>query len=45
MLAFERYRLSIVSIWPENDEKQQTIRSIETKIYRLEMETESQREH
>ena len=37
-IAFERYRLSVVSRWPDSDEKREKARSIERTLERLESE-------
>lgn len=40
-IAFERYRLSVVSRWPDSEEKQEKARAIERTIKRLESERAS----
>ena len=37
-IAFERYRLSVVSRWPDSDEKMEKARLIEHTLKRLEAE-------
>jgi hypothetical protein len=37
-IAFERYRLSVVSRWPESEAKQEKARTIERILKRLESE-------
>ena len=40
-IAFERYRLSVVSRWPESEEKLEKARAIERNLKRLESERAS----
>jgi len=40
-IAFERYRLSVVSRWPDSEEKQEKARMIERTLRRLEAERAS----
>ncbi len=35
-IAFERYRLTVVSRWPEGEAKQQRMRTIQSTLERLE---------
>ncbi|HLK47170.1 MAG TPA: hypothetical protein VKT49_03490 [Bryobacteraceae bacterium] len=37
-IAFERYRLSVVSRWPESEQKMEKARAIERTLKRLESE-------
>ncbi len=37
-IAFERYRLSVVSRWPDSEEKREKFRAIERTLKRLESE-------
>lgn len=37
-IAFERYRLLVVSRWPDNEIKQQRIRAIQSTLERLDVE-------
>ena len=36
-IAFEQYRLMIVSAWPESDDKQERLRSIHSALRRIEL--------
>ena len=40
-IAFERYRLSVISRWPDSEEKVEKARSIERTLQRLEAERTS----
>lgn len=41
-IAFEQYRRMVVSAWPESEEKQERLRSINSALRRLEADLENQ---